>query len=431
MSPLSNTAAGCSRKHAGAILSSGRRMLGGNVAALTGLRILDMTQYEAGTAATQALAWLGADVVKVERPHVGDPGRGPEGGDSEYFVVWNSNKRSIALDLSRPEGRKLLLDMVPRYDVFIENYGPGVIEKLDLGYDVMKALNPGIIYARIKGFGLDGPWADYKCYDMVAQAAAGAFSITGEPDGPPMRPGPTTGDAGTGVQMALAIAAAYAQKLRTGAGQLIELSMQEAMTYYLRTATAQTQWGERPTIRSGNGVSATMTLYPCKGGGLNDYVYVMAVTPRMWEDLCRAIGRSDLTSDPRFASARARMENREALTAEIRKWTMERDKYEAMRVLAEGDVPASAVLDTRDLYTNEHLKSRGFVKNIRHAVHGDIRVLGWPARMSASSVPIEAAPRLGEHSMEVVAEDLGLDAAQVAKLVEQGIIAQAGPSPRG
>ena len=401
------------------------------MAALTGLRILDMTQYEAGTAATQALAWLGADVVKVERPESGDPGRGPDGGDSEYFIVWNSNKRSIALDLGRPEGREVLLKMVPHYDVFIENYGPGVIEKLDLGYDVMKRLNPGIIYARIKGFGLDGPWSDYKCYDMVAQAAASAFSITGEPDGPPMRPGPTTGDAGTGVQMALAIAAAYAQKLKTGEGQQIELSMQEAMTYYLRTATSATQFGARATPRTGNGLSPTMALYPCAGGGPNDYVFVMAVTPRMWEALCKTIGRVDLIADPRFSSNRARMENRDALMAEIRAWTIARDKYEAMRALAEGDVPASAVLDTRDLYQNAHLERREFVKTVRHPVHGDIRLLGWPARMSASSVPIKAAPRLGEHSAEVVAQDLGLDAAAVAKLLEAGIIAGPAPVPRG
>ena len=153
------------------------------MAALEGLRILDMTQYEAGTSCTQCLAWLGADVVKVEPPETGDPARG-DTGDSEYFCVWNSNKRSIAIDLRNRKGRDLLLRMVPHYDVFIENYGPGVIEKLDLGYDVMKALNPSIIYARIKGFGLDGRWSDYKCYDMVAQAAAAAFSITGEPDGP-------------------------------------------------------------------------------------------------------------------------------------------------------------------------------------------------------------------------------------------------------
>ena len=270
------------------------------MAALDGLRILDMTQYEAGTSCTQALAWLGADVVKVERPDGGDPGRGA-GGDAEYFVVWNSNKRSVAIDLRSADGRALFMRMVPKYDVFVENYGPGVIERLDIGYEAMKAVKPDIIYARIKGFGVDGPWSDYKCYDMVAQAAAGAFSITGEIDGPPMRPGPTMGDAGTGIQMALAIAAAYAQKLRTSKGQLIELSMQEAMTYYLRTATSSGNYGERAANRSGNGQLPTMSLYPCAGGGSNDYVYVMAVTPKMWEALCRVIDREDLVQHPQFS----------------------------------------------------------------------------------------------------------------------------------
>ena len=394
------------------------------MAALDGLRILDMTQYEAGTSCTQALAWLGADVVKIERPGGGDPGRGPT-GNAEYFVVWNSNKRSVAVDLARPEGRQLLLDMLPRYDVFVENYGPGVMERLQLDYAAMRAVKPDIIYARIKGFGTSGPWADYKCYDMVAQSAAGAFSITGEADGPPMRPGPTTGDAGTGVQMALAIAAAYIQKLNTGQGQLIELSMQEAMTYYLRTATSGGNYGERPARRNGNGRMPNMTLYRCKGDGANDYVYVMAVTPRMWRHLCQAIGREDLLSDPRYAEPKDRFENRDALRAVVEAWTLERDKYQAMRELAEGGVPASAVLDTSDLYRNPHLVERGFVHEVEHAALGKLRLLGWPARMSASTVPIMAAPLLGEHSREVVAADLGLSENAVDALVAEGVIASA------
>ena len=399
------------------------------MAALEGLRILDMTQYEAGTACTQALAWLGADVVKVEPPGTGDPGRGfsTEAGNSEYFCVWNSNKRSIALDLRKPEGRKLLLEMVPNYDVFIENYGPGVVEKLQLDYDAMKAIKPDLIYARIKGFGTSGPWADYKCYDMVAQAAAGAFSITGEADGPPMRPGPTTGDAGTGVQMALAISAAYVQKLQTGKGQLIELSMQEAMTYYLRTATSQSGWGENTAARNGNGLLPTMSLYPCQPGGPNDYVFLMAVTPRMWEALATTIGRSDLLEDDRFLHHRDRLANRDALIEVITDWTMARDKYQAMQDLAEGGVPASAVLDTKDLFHNPHMNERDFVKEIEHEVHGKIKVLGWPARMSESEVAITAAPRLGRHSREVVAEDLGLSASEIDQLIEQGVIDQAKP----
>ena len=392
------------------------------MAALDGLRILDMTQYEAGTSCTQALAWLGADVVKIERPGGGDPGRGPT-GNAEYFVVWNSNKRSVAVDLARPEGRQLLLDMLPRYDVFVENYGPGVMERLQLDYAAMRTVKPDIIYARIKGFGTSGPWADYKCYDMVAQSAAGAFSITGEADGPPMRPGPTTGDAGTGVQMALAIAAAYIQKLNTGQGQRIELSMQEAMTYYLRTATSGGNYGERPAKRNGNGRMPNMTLYRCKGDGANDYVYVMAVTPRMWRHLCQAIGREDLLSDPRYAEPKDRFENRDALRAEVEAWTLERDKYQAMRELAEGGVPASAVLDTSDLYRNPHLVERGFVHEVEHAALGRLRLLGWPARMSASAVPIKAAPLLGEHSREVVAADLGLSDSAVDALVAEGVIA--------
>jgi formyl-CoA transferase len=400
------------------------------MAALDGLRILDMTQYEAGTACTQALAWLGADVVKVEPPGTGDPGRGTfdaETPDSPYFCVWNSNKRSIVIDLRNPEGRELLLKMVPHYDVFIENYGPGVVEKLKLDYETMKAIKPDLIYARIKGFGTTGPWADYKCYDMVAQAAAGAFSITGEADGPPMRPGPTTGDAGTGVQMALAIAAAYVQKLKAGTGQLIELSMQEAMTYYLRTATAQSDWGEKAAGRTGNGLLPTMSLYPCKPGGPNDYVFIMAVTAPMWEALAKAIDRADLIEDERFTKPRDRIANREALMAVISTWTQERDKYEAMRELAQAGVPASAVLDTRDLFHNPHLNERGFVQTVEHEVHGDVKLLGWPARMSESEVPLKAAPRLGRHSREVIAADLGLGSSDIDDLAKRGIIHEAEP----
>ena len=389
--------------------------------ALDGLRVLDMTQYEAGTSCTQALAWLGADVEKIERPDGVDPGRGPD-SYREYFFVWNSNKRSVAIDLRNAEGRALFMRMVPKYDVFVENYGPGVIERLGIGYEEMRAVKADIIYARIKGFGVDGSWSDYKCYDMVAQAAAGAFSITGEMEGPPMRPGPTMGDAGTGVQMALAIAAAYAQKLRTGKGQLIELSMQEAMTYYLRTATSSGNYGARPANRSGNGQLPTMSLYGCAGGGANDYVYVMAVTEKMWQALCRVIDREELIRDPRFVQQADRYENRDALRAIIEAWTLARDKYQAMRELAEGGVPASAVLDTSDLYNNAHLVERGFIHEVEHPRLGAVKLLGWPVRMSESSVEIDAAPSLGQHSNEVLNDDLGLTQKELDDLSEQGVI---------
>ena len=395
------------------------------MAALDGMRILDMTQWEAGTCCTQSLAFLGADVVKVERPDVGDPGRGRAGGngiDREYFVNWNSNKRSVTLHLDTPEGRDLLLRMVPRYDVFVENYGPGVVEKLNIGYDVMRAIHPEIIYVRIKGFGTSGPHAHYKCMDMVAQAAAGAFSITGEPDGPPMRPGPTMGDAGTGMQAALAITAAWAQKQRTGEGQLIELSMQEAMTYYLRTAVSHTHYGEVPARRGGNGSNPFASLYPCKGDGPNDYVFIMAVNPRMWAGVAKAIGKPALLDDERFADASQRHANRQLLYEEIASWTRTRTKREAMTALAEAGVCASQVYETSDLFTDPHLIERDFIHELHHADHGDIRLLGWPARMSRSRVEMSAAPLLGEHTDEVLGEDLELDAAAIAGLRDRRTI---------
>lgn len=402
--------------------------------ALDGMRILDMTQYEAGTSCTQALAWLGADVVKVESPNGGDPGRGLLMGlweDSEYFVNWNSNKRSVTIDLSKPEGRELLLKMIPKYDVFIENYGPGVIEKLDIGYDVMKAINPGLIYGRIKGFGTSGPYAGYKSFDVVAQAASGAMSITGEPDGPPMRIGPTIGDVGTGVQMALAITAAYVQKLNTGRGQLIEMSMQEALTYFMRTMIAMgAKWGTQSAERRGNGANPIVNLFPCKPGGPNDYVYIMCVTDKMWLTLCKTIGRDDLAADERLKKHLGRREHADYIYEEICKWTRERTKREAMQYLADRGVPSSAVFDTKDLYTDPHLVGRGFVHEVEHEELGAIPLLGWPARMSESEVPIEAAPILGRHTLEVLKHDLGLSEAQLKPLIDSGAISHRAPKPR-
>jgi formyl-CoA transferase len=324
--------------------------------------------------------------------------------------------------------------MVPKYDVFVENYGPGVIEKLDLGYDVMKAVHPGIIYGRIKGFGLSGPYASYKSFDVVAQAASGALSTTGEAGGPPTRNGPTIGDVGTGVQMALAITAAYVQKLRTGAGQFIEISMQEAVTYFMRTTMALgSKWGTRPAERRGNGVNPVINLYPCAPFGPNDYVYIMCVTQKMFETLCAVIGREDLRHDPRFAEPRPRRDNADALRDEIAEWTRARTKREAMHTLCEGGIPASAVFDTTDLFSDPHLQSRGFVHRVRHEELGEVRLLGWPARMSESSVPIVASPLLGKHTAGVLAQDLGLSEADIAELRARGVLGpeREAPARRG
>ena len=393
--------------------------------ALDALRILDLSQWEAGPSCTQALAWLGADVLKVEPPLRGDPGRafGSDGLNSAYFVNWNSNKRRAAIDLETQQGRALLLRLLPRYDVLVENYGPGVVEKLGLDYGALQPLHPGLIYASVKGFGSSGPYAGYKCMDMVAQAAGGVLSTTGQPDGPPTRPGVTLGDSGTGMQLALAITAAYVQKLRTGQGQRIELSMQEAVTYYMRTTIANgSDWGRRPAERTGNGVGAMMNLYPCRPGGPNDHVYVMVVNTRMWRALCGAIGRLDLLDDSRFERGMARHRNAAALYEEIAKWTRERGKHEVMAILGEAGVPCSAVLDTRDLFEDPHLQSRGFVKRVAHRALGEVPLLGWPARLSRSEVELRAAPLLGEHTGEVLDTELGLAPDEIDSLRAAGVI---------
>ena len=397
------------------------------MAALDGMRILDMTQYEAGTSCTQMLAWLGADVVKVERPEHGDPGRrvggSGVGGSSAYFLNYNSNKRSVALSLRSEEGRSLLLQLVPKFDAFVENYGPGVMEKLGIGYDVMRTLNPRIIYARIKGFGLSGPYSGFNCYDQVAQATGGSFSVTGERGGTPLLSGATFADSGTGAQLALAITAAYVQQQRTGEGQLIELSMQEAVTTFMRTQVALfSDWGRKTAPRDAIRAGFSPDPLACKPGGSNDYIYMVIVTPEMWAGVCETIERPDLLQDERFATLHGRRENRDALHAEIAQWTATRTKYEAMEAFGARGVPCGAVMDTRDLFENPHLQARDFIQYVDHPTEGRVPLMRPAARLANSPVTMEPAPLLGQHTDEVLRDELGLDDGELATLREAGTV---------
>ena len=393
--------------------------------ALDGMRVLDMTQYEAGTSCTQWLAWLGADVLKVESPRGGDPGRALTPGHgrnrSQYFLNFNSNKRSIAVDLRVARGRELFLDLASHCNVFVENYGPGVIEQLDLGYEVLRERNPTIIYGRIKGFGLSGPYAGYKSFDNIAQSTGGAYSTTGFPGGSPVRPGANIGDSGTGVQMALAISAAFARQQLAGEGDFIEISMQEAVTVFMRS-TGMHVWGRRAAPRRGNITRPPSDLYPCKPEGPNDWVNIMAITSRMWDTLCVAIDRADLAVDPRFASADARLEHGDQLYEEIAKWTRARTKHEAMRELAEAGVPAGAVFDTYDLWTDPHLQEREFIQKVEHPTEGTVELMRSPIRMSGA-VPLKPAPLLGQHTDEALREALGLGEDDLAALRAEDVIA--------
>ncbi|MEX1022642.1 MAG: CoA transferase [Dehalococcoidia bacterium] len=397
------------------------------MAALDGMRVLDMTQYEAGTSCTQYLAWLGADVVKIEGP-TGDPGRytgkGLDGhpGDPQYFMNYSGNKRSVVLDLKTERGCQVFKDLVPHFDVFVENYGPGVIEALKIGPEVLREINPRLIYTRIKGFGLSGPYKDFKVYDWVAQAAAGTFSTTGSPEGPPQIVGPTMGDSGTGMQAALGVVAAYVQQQRTGLGQVIELSMQEAVTMFMRTLDLA-EWGKRPAPRHGNVRGRTGGgLYPCKGGGPNDWVFIFPATTRMFDSLCAAIGRTDLLSDPRFETPKARVEHGEELREILRAYTEQHDKRDVMKCLASAGVPCSYVFDTYDLFTDEHLTSRDFIREVDHPVNGKVQLMRHPLRMEGV-VEQDRSPLLGEHTDEVLAGILGLPEDEIAALRADGVTA--------
>ena len=392
--------------------------------ALDGMKVLDLTQYEAGTSCTQYLAWFGATVVKVERPGIGDPGRSTAGTgmDSLYFMSFNHNKRSLALDLATPEGRQIFLDLLPKFDVVVENFTLGTMEKLGLGYDTLKEAHPGVIYGTIKGFGTHGPYSQFKCFDMVAQAAGGSFSVTGFPDGPPMRPGATFGDTGSGMHLAMGILAAYIQRQTTGKGQMVEIAMQETIANFMREPMSHRQYRTWPIGRRGNRTVSPTDLYPCAPGGPNDFIFIMVVTTRMWDALVTTIDRPDLAADPRFDTVRDRHQNGDALHAEIAAWTVERTKFEAMETLAGAGVPCSAVYDTADIFTDKHLNARNQIRTYRHPVAGEVTMQAPPIHLSDSDVELIPAPLLGQHSFEVLASELGYDAAALNALATKGVV---------
>ena len=390
---------------------------------LAGIRVLDMTQYEAGTSCTQYLAWLGAEIIKIESI-AGDPGRGAAGvnmpGDSQYFMNYNSGKKSVVLNLKESRGREILLDLAKNCDVFVENYGPGVMENLNITADVMQKVNPKLIYGRIKGFGLSGPYADYNAYDWVAQAAAGTYSVTGDPDGPPQVVAPTIGDSGTGIQMALGILAAYIEAQQTGQGQTIEVSMQEAVTIFMKTLDLD-NWGKHPAQRYGTKRGRTGGgLYRTRGGGPNDYVMIFPVTLVQQDALFAAIERPELLADPKFDSLEARVANEAELREIIQEWAIQHSKQDAMKILAEGGVPASYVFDTLDLFSDPHLTSRDFITEVQHPVNGTIKLMRHPLRMSGALLPARS-PLLGEHTADVLQEYLDVTPEAFQDLVDDGI----------
>jgi formyl-CoA transferase len=303
-----------------------------------------------------------------------------------------------------------------------------VIERLGFGYDEVMRVNPRIIYAQIKGFPAGSPYESFLSFDMIAQAVGGAMSTTGEPDGRPLKPGPTIGDTGTGLHTAIGILAALYQRQFSGRGQRIQVAMQEAVINFGRIAYASQMLWNKPAPRVGNrgvmGTNAPSEAYPCKGGGPNDYCYVYTTRAgnHHWERLLHVIGRDDLLNDARFATNLDRFANQDALDAVLKPWIAERTKHEVMETLGKAGIPAGAVFDTNELINDEFLRKDGMFGTVDHPVRGKVTMPAWPVKMSDSKVPLQSAPLLGQDNTQIYAELLGCTPEQLEALRAEEVI---------
>ncbi len=408
-----------------------------NAKALDGIRVLDMTHVQAGPSATQILAWLGADVIKVELPGRGDITRGQlrdvPNVDSLYFTMLNCNKRSITLNTKTSDGKDIFTRLLRHCDVLVENFGPGVLDRQGFSWEKIQAINPRMIYASIKGFG-PGKYVDFKAYETVAQAMGGSMSTTGSEDGPPTSTGAQIGDSGSGIHTVAAILAAVIQRTHSGRGQRVQVAMQDAVLNLCRVKMRDQQrlahgpLREYPNKefsdyvpRSGNasGGGQPGAAVRCKPGGANDYVYVI-IQPHVWEPLANMIGRPELVTDPAYATPEARLPHLDEVFAVIEAWTQKFGKFEVLDKLNEIDVPCGPILSTKDLLEDESLAGRMIV-DIEHPERGTFKTVGCPLQLSDSPVDYRRSPLLGEHNEEILTE-IGYDTGHLDELQSAGVL---------
>ncbi len=394
--------------------------------ALEGVKILDLTHVQAGPSCTQLLGFLGADVIKLEDVWGGDSTRKDMGhrpdSDSFYFLIFNNNKRAVSLNLKTDRGKELFTGLLQWADVLVENYSLGMLDRLGFDWEVMHAINPALVYAAIKGFGSYGPYAEYKGWEMVAQAVGGAMATTGYPDRPPVYLSPGVGDSGSGLHAAIGILAALRKRDLTGKGQRVEVAMQDAVVNLMRMQLTSALGLQRPEERRGHSAGKGLTLvYPCAPGGADDYIMVF---PRgeMWDLLLAAIGRDDLIGDARFADYDSVAEHADEIVPIISEWTRKHTKREAMRILAGAGVLAGATMNSYDLLEDEQLIEREMVVNVEDDVRGDYTMIGCPIKLLDEEMTVRRAPRYGEHNEEVLTTILGCTPEEVRCLREQGVI---------
>ena len=395
--------------------------------ALSGIRIIDMTHNQAGPACTQILGFLGADVIKLEEPKGGDIARtnlGDKPGlDSLFFLILNANKRSLTLNLKTEEGKQLFRQVISQSDVLVENFGPGALDRLGLGYKDLAEVNPRLVYATIKGFGTYGPYSGFKSFEPIAQAMGGAMCVTGFPENPPTFVYPAIGDSGTGMHMAIGILAALQQRHATGRGQHVEVSMQDAVVNLVRVSLRDHQRFGRPPARSGNqlGRNVPGSTYACAPGGPNDYVYIYA-QQQMWPAVVSVLGRPELADDPRFKNVELRWENRAALEPIIEAWTRQRSKHEVMRLMGDAGVPCGACQDTGEVLADPHLKAREMVVDVDYPHRGTYQTVGCPIKLSDSPAKVTRPPLLGEHTGDLLGSLCGVAPGDVKRLRDKGVV---------
>jgi formyl-CoA transferase len=412
--------------------------------ALDGIRVLDFTHVQSGPTCTQLLAWFGADVIKVEKPGVGDVTRAQlrdvPNADSLYFTMLNHNKRSITLDTKNPAGAAVLEDLIKTCDVLVENFAPGVLERMGFPWPRIQELNPRMIVASIKGFG-PGPYQSHKVYENVAQCVGGAASTTGFDDGPPLITGAQIGDSGTGVHLALGIVTALFQRTTSGRGQRVDAAMQDAVLNLCRVKLRDQQRIEKgplteyPQYPNGTFGDSVPRAGNASGGGQpgwilkcknwetdpNAYIYFVAQAPA-WDDICKVIGKTEWLSDPDYATPVTRLPRLKSIFAAIEEWTTTKTKFEATAVLSAHNIPCGPILSMKELAEDKALRKAGTVVEVDHPGRGKYLTVGNPIRLSDSPTEITRSPLLGEHTEEILRDVLKFDERRLRDIEASGAL---------
>jgi crotonobetainyl-CoA:carnitine CoA-transferase CaiB-like acyl-CoA transferase len=391
---------------------------------LAGMRVLELAQIMAGPTCGMLLADMGADVIKVEKLPGGDDARGYReplvNGVSAPFMMLNRNKRGIALDLKQAAGRDVLLRMVRDADVLTENYRRGTLEKLGIGYDVLAEVNPGLIYCAVSGYGRTGPYADKGGFDLIAQGFAGLMSITGQPGGPPVKTGNSVADMNAGILAAVGILAAYAHKLKTGEGQVVDTSLMEAalqQTYWHAAIYFATGQSPGPT-GSAHLLTAPYQAFAARDGWIN----IGGANQANWERIADVLGHPEWRADPRFATNSARMANLDALTSAMSEVLATRTRAEWLAAFDTAGVPAGPVQTIGEALTHPQTLARGMVVDLQHPEAGPTKALGCPLHFSATPTRVtRPAPMFGEHTREVLRE-YGYGEREVDRLLADGTV---------